>query len=88
MAQVQYYGTGRRKSSSARVFMKAGAGNITVNKLAIDEYFGRPTSKMVVRQPLELTENIGKFDISVNVSGGGENFTSFFSASRTSSSCP
>jgi small subunit ribosomal protein S9 len=71
MAEQKFYATGKRKTSVARVWIKPGPGEITINKRTIDEYFGRPTSKMVVRQPLELTENIGKFDVSVNVSGGG-----------------
>jgi small subunit ribosomal protein S9 len=71
MAEQKFYATGRRKTSVARVWMKPGTGEITINKRTMDEYFGRPTSKMVVRQPLELTENIGKFDIDVNVCGGG-----------------
>ena len=71
MAEEKFYATGRRKTSVARVWLKPGAGNITVNKRPIDEYFGRETSKMVIRQPLELTQNIGKFDIVVNVAGGG-----------------
>jgi small subunit ribosomal protein S9 len=71
MAEQKFYATGKRKTSVARVWIKPGTGAITINQRSIDEYFGRPTSKMVVRQPLELTENIGKFDISVNVSGGG-----------------
>ncbi len=71
MAEEKFYATGRRKTSVARVWLKPGAGNITVNKRSIDEYFGRETSKMVIRQPLELTQNIGKFDIIVNVAGGG-----------------
>ncbi len=70
MSEV-YYSTGRRKSSTARVYMTAGEGNITINNRGIDTYFGRETSRMVVRQPLELTEMIGKFDIKVNVNGGG-----------------
>ena len=72
MADTQYYGTGRRKSSSARVFMKTGSGNITINKLAIDEYFGRETSRMVVRQPLDATDSVESFDINVTVKGGGD----------------
>ena len=71
MAEQKFYATGRRKTSVARVWMKSGTGEITINKRTMDEYFGRPTSKMVVRQPLELTDNIGKFDIDVNVCGGG-----------------
>jgi small subunit ribosomal protein S9 len=72
MAAKSYYGTGKRKSSVARVWLKPGAGNITVNNKTLDEYFGRETSKMVVKQPLELTENVGKFDVYVTVSGGGD----------------
>ncbi|TAK90490.1 MAG: 30S ribosomal protein S9 [Burkholderiaceae bacterium] len=66
------YGTGRRKSSVARVFIKAGAGNIVVNGKPVDQYFARETGRMVVRQPLELTNHVGTFDIMVNVHGGGE----------------
>ncbi len=65
------YGTGRRKESVARVFMKSGSGNIVVNGKPVDEYFSRETGRMVVRQPLVLTENLSKFDIMVNVAGGG-----------------
>ena len=72
MAAVSFYGTGKRKSSIARVWLKPGAGIITVNNKTLDEYFGRETSKMVVRQSLELTENIGKYDIYVTVQGGGD----------------
>jgi small subunit ribosomal protein S9 len=72
MAAVSFYGTGKRKSSIARVWLKPGAGIITVNNKTLDEYFGRETSKMVVRQSLELTENIGKYDIFVTVQGGGD----------------
>lgn len=71
MAEIKYYATGKRKTSIARVWMKPGAGNIVVNQKSIDDYFGRETSKMVIRQPLELTGNVGKFDIFVNVCGGG-----------------
>jgi len=67
----QYYGTGRRKSSVARVFMKAGSGQITINKRDISEYFGRETAVMVVRQPLELVEASEKFDFNITVKGGG-----------------
>ena len=67
----QYYGTGRRKSSVARVFMKAGSGQITINKRNIDEYFGRETACMVVRQPLELVNSLEKFDLNITVKGGG-----------------
>ena len=71
MAITQNYGTGRRKTSSARVFVRPGSGNITINGRPLDVYFGRPTSCMVVRQPLELTGLADKFDILVNVEGGG-----------------
>jgi len=66
-----FYATGRRKTAIARVWMTPGSGAITINKRDIDNYFGRPTSKMVLRQPLEATENVGKYDIQVNVCGGG-----------------
>jgi small subunit ribosomal protein S9 len=66
------YGTGRRKESVARVFIKAGSGKIIVNDKPVDEYFSRETGRMVVRQPLVLTDNLNKFDIMVNVAGGGE----------------
>ena len=71
MAVEQYYGTGRRKSSAARVYLKSGNGAIMVNNRTIEEYFGRETSRMVVRQPLQTVDVLDKFDISVNVSGGG-----------------
>jgi len=71
MADNQYYGTGRRKSSTARVFMKAGNGTITINKRDIAEYFPRETAVMVVRQPLELVEMSEKFDFNISVVGGG-----------------
>jgi small subunit ribosomal protein S9 len=67
----QYYGTGRRKSSIARVYVTPGEGKITINKLPIDEYFGRETSRMVVRQPLQVVEREDSFDINVTVIGGG-----------------
>jgi small subunit ribosomal protein S9 len=67
-----YYGTGRRKSSVARVFIKAGSGNIVVNGKPVDQYFSRETGRMIVRQPLVLTERVANFDIMVNVNGGGE----------------
>jgi small subunit ribosomal protein S9 len=67
-----HYGTGRRKSSVARVFLKPGKGSIIVNEKPLDEYFARETGRMVVRQPLELTNHTGTFDIMVNVLGGGE----------------
>lgn len=70
-ARDTYYGTGRRKSSTARVFLKAGQGAITVNNRALDEYFGRETARMIVRQPFVAVEMPDKFDVSVNVAGGG-----------------
>jgi small subunit ribosomal protein S9 len=72
MAAISYYGTGKRKSSVARVWLKPGTGNIVINNKAIDDYFGRETSKLVVKQPLELVEKVGSFDIYVNVRGGGD----------------
>jgi small subunit ribosomal protein S9 len=73
MMSITYnYGTGRRKSAVARVFMKAGKGDIVVNDKPVDVFFSRETGRMVVRQPLTLTETLGKFDIMVNVTGGGE----------------
>lgn len=71
MATDQYYGTGRRKSSTARVFLRPGKGQIVVNKKPLDEYFGRETARMVVRQPLELTEFSDRFDAHITVKGGG-----------------
>ena len=71
MATAQYYGTGRRKTSTARVFLRSGSGNITVNGRPVDEYFGRQVARMIVRQPLELTENATSFDAHVTVCGGG-----------------
>ena len=71
MALQQNYGTGRRKSSTARVFLRKGSGNITVNGRALDEFFGRETSRMIVRQPLELTNMTDAFDVLVTVEGGG-----------------
>ncbi|MCG8537092.1 MAG: 30S ribosomal protein S9 [Pseudomonadales bacterium] len=65
------YGTGRRKTSTARVFLKSGSGNITINGRTLDQYFGRETARMVVRQPLELVESLEKFDVTVTVKGGG-----------------
>jgi small subunit ribosomal protein S9 len=67
-----YYGTGRRKSSVARVFMQQGKGQIIINGLPVNEYFSRFTSEMILRQPLDLTKNETSFDIKVNVTGGGE----------------
>ncbi len=71
MAIQQNYGTGRRKTSAARVFLRKGKGDIIVNGKPLEQFFGRETSCMIVRQPLELTENIDKFDINVTVIGGG-----------------
>lgn len=71
MAQEQYYSTGRRKSSSARVYLIPGSGEISVNNRPLDEFFGRQTARMVVRQPLDVTELHDKFDIKIFVKGGG-----------------
>lgn len=72
MAQeTTYQGTGRRKSSTARIYLQRGTGNITINSLSLEEYFGRETARMVVRQPLELVEMLDKMDVNVNVRGGG-----------------
>ncbi len=71
MANVQYYGTGRRKKSIARVRLVPGDGTITINKRSIDDYFGLETLKVIVKQPLVLTETADKFDVLVNVVGGG-----------------
>ena len=71
MSITQYYGTGRRKTSTARVYLKNGSGAITVNKRPLDGFFGREVARMIVRQPLELVEMIEKFDINVTVRGGG-----------------
>ena len=71
MSTDTYYGTGRRKTSTARVFMRPGKGDITVNSRPLDVFFGRKTARMIVRQPLELTELVTNFDITVTVKGGG-----------------
>jgi small subunit ribosomal protein S9 len=71
MADVQYYGTGRRKTSTARVYLRPGTGNIQVNKREFNAYFPNEALQMIIRQPLNLTETTGKFDIFVNVDGGG-----------------
>ena len=71
MSATQYYGTGRRKTSTARVFLKNGGGNVTVNQRPLDQYFGRQVARMIVRQPLELVDLIDKFDINITVAGGG-----------------
>jgi small subunit ribosomal protein S9 len=72
MSANYYYGTGRRKTAVARVFLKNGSGKIVVNDKPVDEFFSRETGRMIVRQPLELTQHLGTFDIMVNVNGGGE----------------
>jgi len=71
MATDTYYSTGRRKSSAARVFIKRGDGNITINNRTLDQYFGRETGRMVVRQPLETVDLLGQMDVNVTVKGGG-----------------
>lgn len=71
MPATQYYGTGRRKTSTARVYLKNGGGSITVNQRPLDQYFGREVARMIVRQPLELVDLNEKFDVNVTVAGGG-----------------
>ena len=71
MAEIQYYGTGRRKTSTARVYLRPGAGEVQVNRKPFDRYFPNETLRMIIRQPLHLTETVNKFDLIVNVSGGG-----------------
>ena len=71
MAEIQYYGTGRRKSSTARVYLRPGAGEVRINKKAFEQYFPNETLRMIIFQPLRLTETVNKFDILVNVDGGG-----------------
>ena len=71
MAATPHYGTGRRKTATARVYLKAGTGQITINERPLDEFFGRETGRMIVRQPLEAVQVMGRFDIRVQVSGGG-----------------
>lgn len=71
MSANQNYGTGRRKTSTARVFLKPGSGNISINGSSLQNYFGRETSRMVVMQPLELTDTVSKFDLFITVAGGG-----------------
>ena len=71
MAASSYYGTGRRKSSTARVFMKSGSGQVTVNSKPLEEYFGRKTAHMIIRQPLERTDMMSNFDFNITVKGGG-----------------
>src|ERR1043165_8591996 len=72
MADIQYYGTGRRKTSTARVYLRPGSGKISVNKREFENYFPNEALQMIIRQPLRLTENVEKFDIMVNVAGGGQ----------------
>lgn len=71
MAEIQYYGTGRRKSATARVYLRAGGGDFKINRKAFDTYFPNETLRMIIRQPLQLTETVAKFDILINVRGGG-----------------
>jgi len=71
VAEIQYYGTGRRKTSTARVYLRPGAGDVLVNKKPFDTYFPNETLRMIIRQPLQLTETATKFDVLINVSGGG-----------------
>lgn len=71
MADIQYYGTGRRKTSTARVFLRPGSGNVVVNRKPFEQYFPNETLRMIIRQPLQLTETQNKFDLLVNVDGGG-----------------
>ena len=71
MADIQYYGTGRRKTSTARVYLRPGAGEVTINRKAFEQYFPNETLRMIIRQPLQLTDMTAKFDVLVNVDGGG-----------------
>jgi small subunit ribosomal protein S9 len=71
VADIQYYGTGRRKTSTARVYLRPGAGNVLVNRKAFESYFPNETLRMIIRQPLNLTETASKFDVLANVAGGG-----------------
>ena len=71
MAEIQYYGTGRRKTSTARVYLRPGGGEVKVNRKAFEAYFPNETLRMIIRQPLNLTETANKFDVLVNVAGGG-----------------
>ena len=71
MADIEYYGTGRRKTATARVYLRPGGGNVVVNRKAFDLYFPNETLRMIIRQPLNLTETANKFDILANVAGGG-----------------
>ena len=71
MAETQFYGTGRRKTSAARVFLTSGNGNITINDSSIEAYFGREVARMIIRQPFEVVDLVDKFDMKITVSGGG-----------------
>jgi len=71
VADIEYYGTGRRKTATARVYLRPGGGNVMVNRKAFDSYFPNETLRMIIRQPLNLTETVNKFDVLVNVAGGG-----------------
>jgi small subunit ribosomal protein S9 len=71
VAEIQYYGTGRRKTSTARVYLRAGGGEFKINRKAFDTYFPNETLRMIIRQPLQLTETVTKFDVLINVRGGG-----------------
>jgi small subunit ribosomal protein S9 len=71
MSATQYYGTGRRKTATARVFLQSGSGNIVINDRTIDQYFGREVARMIVRQPLEKVDLVDKFDVMITVAGGG-----------------
>ena len=71
MAEIQYYGTGRRKTSTVRVYLRPGGGNFQVNRKTFESYFPNETLRMIIRQPLQLTETANKFDVVVNVAGGG-----------------
>ena len=71
MAEIQYYGTGRRKTSTARVYLRPGAGEVVINRKPFDTYFPNETLRMIIRQPLQLTETTTKFDLLINVKGGG-----------------
>jgi small subunit ribosomal protein S9 len=71
VAEIQYYGTGRRKTSTARVYLRAGGGDFQINRKSFDKYFPNETLRMIIRQPLQLTETVSKFDVLINVRGGG-----------------
>jgi small subunit ribosomal protein S9 len=71
VAEIQYYGTGRRKTSTARVYLRSGGGDFQINRKPFDQYFPNETLRMIIRQPLQLTETVSKFDVLINVRGGG-----------------